>query len=202
MTVVQHHVPDDLLLAYAAGAQAEPVALVVATHLALCPRCRVEVERLEQAGGALLDDLGPADVSADALDAMMSRLDEPAPVERSASPSVARVLPQPLRAYAGGDLASLKFKFKAPGVAEVDLGIAWNGMPARLVRLRPGLVIPSHTHSGTEFNLVLTGGLRDNGGRHEPHVLPDEPCIALVVTAGPLVALTLKGRILAKLVGI
>ena len=42
---------------YAAGSLSEPVALLIATHLALCPRCRHEVEEFEALGGALLEDL-------------------------------------------------------------------------------------------------------------------------------------------------
>ena len=37
---IQHHLPDDLLLTYAAANLAEAWSLVVATHLSLCPECR------------------------------------------------------------------------------------------------------------------------------------------------------------------
>ena len=57
--VPSHHPSDDLLIAYAAGAQEDPVALAVATHLALCPRCRKEVSRLEELGGVFLESQEP-----------------------------------------------------------------------------------------------------------------------------------------------
>ncbi len=48
-----HHPGEDLLWDYAKGGLAEPLAVVVATHMALCPLCRTEVSRLEGVAGAL-----------------------------------------------------------------------------------------------------------------------------------------------------
>ena len=36
----QHHVDEDVLLAYAAGSLPEAASLVAAAHLTLCPHCR------------------------------------------------------------------------------------------------------------------------------------------------------------------
>ena len=52
-----HHPSEALLLDYAAGNQDEPVSLLVATHLALCPACRATVERFETVGGAMIEEL-------------------------------------------------------------------------------------------------------------------------------------------------
>ena len=42
-----HHLPDELLLGYAAGALEEAEALLVASHASLCPRCARRVDELE-----------------------------------------------------------------------------------------------------------------------------------------------------------
>jgi len=56
-----HHPSDERLLEYASGAAPEPIALLVATHLALCPACRHVTAELEAVGGALLETLPPKD---------------------------------------------------------------------------------------------------------------------------------------------
>ena len=57
-----HHPSEARLLDYASGALPEPMALLIATHLALCPACRRTVAELEAVGGALLEALPPEPV--------------------------------------------------------------------------------------------------------------------------------------------
>ena len=71
---VSHHPEPALLLDYATGTLADPFALIVATHMALCPACRREVAALEAVGGALLEqapEAGEADVDQGAFERMM-----------------------------------------------------------------------------------------------------------------------------------
>jgi len=56
---VQHHVSDELLLAYATGELTEGWSLAVATHLALCPSCRNRLSFMEHAGGEMLEMVAP-----------------------------------------------------------------------------------------------------------------------------------------------
>ena len=51
------HPAPDLLFDHVAGALSEPVALMVETHLALCPQCRIEARKFEAVGGAMLEEL-------------------------------------------------------------------------------------------------------------------------------------------------
>jgi putative transcriptional regulator len=81
---------------------------------------------------------------------------------------------------------------------------------ARLLRLRPGLVIPSHDHHGAEHTVVFSGGLDDSNGhlgrgdastmlpgdRHEQEASAGEDCVALVVHEASPRPLTLRGRLL------
>ena len=192
------HVPEDLLLAYSAGRTDEATALVVATHLTLCPKCRADNDALDAAAGSMLAT-GPTEAVADSvLDSVLRKLDEPAPQE---SP-IEGVLPRPILRYlAEADRNVLPWHHLMPGADEIRLPLARNGVPARLTRTRGGFVLPKHTHAGSEMTLVLSGGFEDRGEHyargdlslcdpsvtHSIHFDRGDPCIALVVNDARLV---------------
>ncbi len=62
-----HHPGEELILAYAGGTCGEGVALVIATHLAFCGRCRRAVSRAERLGGVLMEELAPVSLGEGAL---------------------------------------------------------------------------------------------------------------------------------------
>lgn len=203
------HPAPDLLLAYAAGTLAEAPSLVVATHLALCPRCRQEVARLEEIGGALLTDEESVAVSDDLLAGVLARLDDPVPALPPARPrriaGPRPLLPEPLRSYIGGDLDRVRWRRTIPGLQEAVVACA--GGTVKIMRIRPGMGMPQHTHGGEEFTLVLQGGFTDESGHylrgdfaatdptvdHRPVADEDGDCICVVFTDAPL---RLTGRIL------
>ena len=209
----QHHPGDDLLIAYAAGSQAEPVALVVATHLALCPRCRMEVERLEALGGVLLEDEEAEALPEDSLEQVIARLDDAAPAEpdqpvrppADADPLV----PRPLRDYLGAGIDGLDW-IAFRGLEKVELLSEYAGFRTRLMRIKSGTAMPTHTHVGTELTLVLAGGFSDENGHflrgdvaeadpsvdHQPVADEGEDCLCLAVTDAPLRLTGPFGRLL------
>lgn len=226
--MVQYTPPQEILLDYASGSLPEPLALFVASHLTLAPESRRQVRDLEAVGGAMLEDLEPEPVSGEALDALMARLDDadtglnesrcgtevPAASDTTAgSPQEmppSRV-PQPLRDYLGRqDLESLAWKERGNQVAEYALFSDYPGFKTRLLRMRAGARVPSHTHQGQEFTLVLQGGFSDGIGHylpgdvstadgrvtHQPVADEDEDCICLVVTDAPLKLTGPVGRFL------
>ena len=75
----RHHPSDDILTGYAAGALEPGFGLVVGAHLDVCAHCRSRVGAFEAASGEALSDLAEADVSANALTNVMSRLGDQAP---------------------------------------------------------------------------------------------------------------------------
>ncbi len=208
-----HHPGDDLLIAYAAGSQDEPVALVVATHLALCPRCRREVARLEEIGGLLLEEQEVEALAEDSLTAVLARLDEAA-AEAPARPhrdtaEVGALVPRPLRDYLGEGLDRLDWtSFR--GLEKVELLPEVPGFRTRLMRIKSGTAMPTHTHEGTELTLVLAGGFSDEQGHflrgdlaeadplvdHRPVADPGEDCLCLAVTDAPLRLTGPFGRLL------
>lgn len=218
-TAPSHHPDPEVLLGYAAGNLDVAGSVLVATHLALCPRCRAEVGRLEAIGGALAAGLPPAALAPDALSAIMARLDEPA---AAAMPSPApgydhetlHTVPSPLRGYLGGSLSTLPWKWRAPGIRELPVAIGGGPARATLIRIRPGAGVPAHTHIGVETTLVLRGAFVDEVGRfargdvataasdldHHPVAATGEECICFVVIDGPLRLTGPLGRLLNRFV--
>lgn len=208
---VSHHPDRALLLDYATGALNEPVSLVVATHLALCPACRREVAAMEAIGGAMLDGAAdPADTPAeDAFARLMAHVDampaEPAsPPPAIGDPSLAAI-PRPLRDRLPASFEQMPWRRQGP-VETVFLPCDLPGYRVRMLRIAPGRGVPRHTHRGEELTLVLQGAYSDATGHfargdletadptldHRPVADPGEQCICLAVTSAPL---RLTGRL-------
>ncbi|RDD61393.1 ChrR family anti-sigma-E factor [Ferruginivarius sediminum] len=217
--MVQHPAPDELLLDYATGNLAEPVALLVASHLTLAPESRREVRDLEAIGGALLEEMEPASMSEDALDSVLARLGEHVPESFEAGePGVpagppsgdAAKIPAPLRALVGSDLSSLPWRERGGSVAECDILRDAPGYRTRLLWIKAGAKVPTHTHGGREYTLVLQGSFSDESGRfgrgdvevadaevtHRPVAGSECDCICLAVTDAPLRMTGPIGRLL------
>ncbi len=202
--MINHHPPLELLFDYAAGALPEPVALVVATHVALCERCAAQIRAIETIGGALLEGVEPVEADEAALDAVLARLDEPEPFTLARAAEVdaetAAVVPQPLLRYVGRGLAQLAWSSAGRMFDEARLPLTVVGFKAALMRLKPGATMPIHTHRGSEFTLVLAGGYKDGDKQflrgdfdfknpsheHRPVVDADETCLCLVVLDAPV----------------
>ncbi len=209
----KHHPGDDLLMSYAAGSLEEPLALVIATHLALCPRCRDEVARLEALGGAMLEHQDGTPLADDGVERILARLDEPEEAAPAApSGDVVDIdarVPRPLRDYLATGIDQLEWK-SFRGLEKVELMTEANGFHTRLMRIKPGTAMPAHTHEGTELTLVLAGGFSDASGHfargdvaecdasvdHQPIADPGEDCICLAVTDAPLRLTGPVGRLL------
>jgi putative transcriptional regulator len=216
-----HHLDDALLLDYAAGVCGEAEGLAVATHLTLCPSCRARSAELDCVGGALLEELPPVDLAPDSFDRLMARLNDPEPARedtaRSArgeisrkSGSAAILVPAPLLRYLSDGMASdldgLDWHSVTRGIDEVAVPTDGGLGKAKLLRIRAGTKVPSHTHRGSEITVVLAGGFTDSRGHflrgdvavsdqevdHSPVADAEGDCICLVVTDAPL---KLTGRI-------
>ena len=66
--MTRHHPSEATMLSYAAGALPAPHATVVRTHLALCGTCRGSLRLAAELGGAIVQEMPPAALAADALD--------------------------------------------------------------------------------------------------------------------------------------
>lgn len=206
-----HHPSDTTLWSHVTGALPPAHRQVVAIHVAFCPVCAAEVRRLEEIGGALLDDLPPAPVAEGSLTRLLARLDEPAPLpgRRSLSPpaSPAGVL---------DSLATGRWRWTGPGIAMMPL------MPRDesntrldLIRVAPDTGLLEHGHGGFETTVVLQGafddgvarygagdfGEADSGFDHRPVAMPGPECICLIATSAHLKPHGLLGRLVRPLIG-
>jgi putative transcriptional regulator len=216
---IRFHISDNLLLKYSGGTLDEASGLLVATHLALCPHCRLRNDSADALGGFLLDSLEAAPVSPSMMDAVFAQVrnDSPPCEHATCSPAATKpVIPDPLRSYLGGDLDSLQWKLIAPRVHQVPIETADHRSKARLLRFHSGLRVPSHGHNGRESTLVLTGELcdrdttlrrgdiaeTDERTEHQPYAGPSEDCVCLAVTDAPLRFKGIFARMLQPLFGI
>jgi putative transcriptional regulator len=200
--MITQHLSDDFLIEFANGTLPSPEALVVGSHIAICAECRSRVETFEDVSAVLLED-GPTEkVSADAFDAVMARLDEPAnddvpEPQIQFDRATLEIIPPPLRHYLADSLAALDWKRTGRGIEEVSLPREGDTRIS-LLRIRAGQKVPSHTHAGDEFTLVLSGGYRDGDAHfgkgdvlladgttdHAPIADDNGPCLCLTVRKG------------------
>ena len=199
--MIKHHLSDEFLMEYANGSQMASEALVVGSHLAICAECRDRVGTFETVSSVLLEDGNVEAISSDTFDAILAKID--GPVEEDASPLIdfdrdtLEVIPPPLRAYLDGSLSDLDWKRTGKGIEEASLGRD-DDIRISLLRIRAGQKVPSHTHRGEEFTLVLSGGyadgadhfckgdvsLADSTKDHAPVADSDGPCLCLTVRTG------------------
>ena len=210
-----HHPSDALLLAYAAGTASEAEALAMSTHLTFCPECRAKLATAESVGGALLDQIETAALPPAALQSVLARLEEPPARERAPQPEAGTGLPQALAQYAADALEQSGWRMLAPGIKQLALHTAGGGR-ARLLKLKPGTVLPEHGHRGTELTILLAGSYTDELGRfqrgdmaeldesvvHRPIVDDGPECVALIVTEAPLKFRSWMARLAQPLIGI
>jgi putative transcriptional regulator len=199
---LHHHASDALLLDYVSGNIAEGWALVIATHLAMCPECRERHDIIEETAGHLLIELEPVTGPADAWESFSERLETeptPKPLKITRDPKVGvGEIPQPLRDYVG---RFDQIQWKRIGNAhQVLLPINDGETQVRLLRIPAGKPVPEHTHGGRELTLVLQGSFHDEVDRfgpgdleeadgsltHQPVAGAEADCICLAVTDAPL----------------
>jgi putative transcriptional regulator len=209
----RHPVGDEFLVDYAAGTAPEPIAVLVATHVALNPGSRRTLAQLEAAGGALLEDIAPTPVAADAFVRLLDRLGP----QDGARPktNIGSGLPGPLRAYLPDGPEALSWTSVARGISEAVVPCGETSeYKLSLLRIEPNRSIPRHTHNGPELVLVLEGGFSDEHGhylrgdvcvadetvKHRPVADPDGDCLCLSVTRGPIRFTGILGAILNRFV--
>lgn len=200
--MITHHPADDLLIEYASGSLPSAETLVVAAHLSLCGNCRETVAQLEAVAAETLEAGMPAELGEGSLAAVMGRIDaaDRAPVSSETIRFDARtraLLPAPVRDLIASDIDALPWRRKTRGIEQAEIS-SYGGAQVALLRIREGHRVPSHTHSGREYTLVLSGGFsdgQDHYGRgdlavadgavdHAPTADPGEPCLCLTVQDG------------------
>jgi putative transcriptional regulator len=199
--MITHHLSDEFLVEYTNGSLPGPEALVVGSHLAICAECRDRVETFETVSAVLLEEGEVEAVSPGALEAILAKID--GPEEEDSAPLIEfdrdtlEIIPPPLRTYLDGSLSDLDWKRTGRGIEEASL-VRDEDVRISLLRIRAGQKVPSHTHRGEEFTLVLSGGyadgddhfgkgdvsLADSAKDHAPVADSNGPCLCLTVRNG------------------
>ena len=215
---IEHHLDSATIVAVAAGTLSEALSVVAASHIAWCPECRRTLQQAEQFGGEILAGLDATPVSESCRSQTLGMLDR-ATLHRFPKARPAQMdIPGPLaRLLAGQDLADIKWKSKAPGVAMHDLPLSAGAKgKLLLMRIAPGKSMPEHGHGGEEITLILSGAYNDALGRfaqgdvadlgehieHQPVVEADAACLCLVATEAPTRFKSWPARLLQPFIGI
>lgn len=217
----QHHLPNEVLMEYAAGTAHDTTSLLVACHLTLCAACRADVARFEEVGAHLLEQQPETPLPSDALGRLLAQIDDipqrPHGTTQPAPKGDPR-LPLPLQQLLpAGQLQLARW---LPGIRGITLRLnesqEANIPPARLVLFGAGVGIPAHDHEAPEYVLVLDGEILDDGqvytrgdvtvsdeGHvHNQRVSPRGPCLCLIVNEGGIRPQTLWGRLLKRIAGL
>ncbi|HEV2621068.1 MAG TPA: ChrR family anti-sigma-E factor [Frateuria sp.] len=204
-----HHLDPATVMAYAAGALSEAMAVVVAAHLTGCDHCRAQVRDAERIGGVLVEQQQPDEVGAGRREQlraeMIERLDQspvfPAQAAQAPAPTVSDPdpLPAPLHPYFGRSFGTLKWRWMAPGVHCIRSPVAGGGQ-LFMLRIAPGKSMPLHGHGRSELTQVLRGAYNDVLGHfgpgdvadldsevmHQPVTAVGSPCICVAALDAPL----------------
>lgn len=186
------HLTDELIVAYVTGSAPDGVALAAAAHLTYCADCRRQADAHEAIAGALLAE-SPSNDAPD-ITAVMDQLDE---TSVGVTTPKAGPLPAPVAAAVGIDFDDIPWRFRLPGVYVHEISNK-DGDDISLMKVRPGAVIPSHTHEAEELTVVFAGELEDGGTTfkagdisvadasvdHNPRAGGDTVCICLAVLSG------------------
>jgi putative transcriptional regulator len=214
----RQHPSDETLLRYAAGRLGPGLRLVVDAHMESCPHCRRLTRTFEAAGGALLENLPPAEIRPALIDEIFARI-EAAPVEPGRRPAAEPAsvdgfaLPA---AMSGCKIGPWRFVHPKLRWARVTLPEA-SGDRVVLLKIAAGFSAPDHDHRGLELTQVLYGVFSDDRGlygpgdlieadegltHHQPRVTEDGECLCLAAVEQPLRIHSLLGRLFQPLMGI
>ena len=210
--------------AYAAGCLDPAFCLLVETQSALRPDVARAVAKAETIAGIFLETEESTALSAGAIDKAMAMIDAFEAGERPQARNTAvRMagegldelldLPEPLRETALTSFQTSKWQNLTQGIRRLKLD-AGSQAEVELYRIEPGCTVPKHSHAGSEFTLVVSGGFSDESGSfgpgdlclkgpedtHQPTGDMDGVCYALAVRDGGLKFTGMMG-LLQRLVG-
>lgn len=204
---------DALMAQYAAGQLSPALHGLVAAHLAIKPENRSFVGALEAVRAQELEMAAP--VAIRNRDSRLAAIFD-APVSGPRAATQDSILPAPLADFIGYRLDSVPWRTVLPGIREFHVPhVEKTGGEASLLWIKPGRIMPSHTHDGTEVTLVLKGGFSDATGHyrrgdiafadseldHRPRADEDEDCVCFAVTDAPLRLTGPVGRIFQRFFG-
>jgi len=209
------HPIDALMAQYAAGQLSPALHGLVAAHLAIKPENRGFVGALEAIRAQDIETAAPSSPIRNRDSRLAAIFDAPMTTAPRAQGQDG-ILPAPLADFIGYRLDAVPWRTVLPGIREFHVPHAEKtGGEASLLWIKPGRIMPSHTHDGTEVTLVLKGAFSDTTGHyargdiaiaeddldHKPVTDDREDCLCFIVTDAPLHLTGPVGRILDRFFG-
>jgi len=226
MTDSAHHHPDSTLLQrFVAGELPMGVNLAVSSHVDQCGQCQQVIPRLSMAAGEAWVESTAGDEKASTAglrDIFATIVAQPAPCasqqeELSASTTAGdeavRLRDRPVRLPRLLDRIArdgLDWKPVANGIHQALIDVD-SQTKCEYIYMDPGASVPTHTHLGSEFMLVLDGTIEDGFGkygigdfvaRHRQDChgqVTESGCVCLFVTDAPLIFTEGRARLLNPL---
>jgi putative transcriptional regulator len=203
--LVTKHPDNETLMAYATGALTPGLCLAVSAHLHFCEECRDRYSALAAVGGDLLDATQPAEMSADALDLVLEKLDDAAVMQTPKRVSREQVLPED-EALLPEFITNLlpetgaRWKMLSPALRVSRIPVGEERYELALHKIKAGGKVPAHDHKGLEVTVVLQGSFSDGDGiyhegdflvrkpgeQHRPTASQNNSCICLSVSEAPI----------------
>lgn len=201
--LVTKHPTNEMLVDYASGALSPGLCVSVSAHLHFCEICRDRYSELTAIGGDFLDASEPAELSAGALDTVLSQLEstEPQPsveVRTQDLPEDEAKLPKFITNLLPETGA--KWKILSPALRVSRIPVGEERFELALHKIKAGGKVPAHGHKGMEVTVVLQGSFSDGDGvyregdflvrepgeQHRPTASQDDSCICLSVLEAPI----------------
>jgi putative transcriptional regulator len=213
---ITHHPHIATLMSCSAGSEPEALAAVVASHIAMCPRCAAEIGRLQQIGVALFDALAPAAVACEAP-VIAARASEAETDARPAPPPCTGDVPPHLAPIVGTSLDRVPWKRLGLGIWHYPIPLSKGASgDLRLIKVAPGIELPEHGHRGEELTLLLRGSYHDEVGtfrtgdvadlddetEHRPVADATTGCICLIASEKKARFKGLLARLMQPFIGI
>ena len=201
MEMTKHHPVEEQLTAFAAGSLPLSQALCISAHLEHCTHCQQKLQRLNQVGSELMQQLKPAPASTALKSRLLDQLDKLG-LESTEQDTAQHnsTIPRCLQQFIKDDYSSLDWKRVSSDIQSIELCRDSNGARVELLKIRPGGSATTHTHLGDEYTVILEGSFPDEAGlyhqgdflvqtaqhHHTPVATLDRDCICLAVTEGPI----------------
>lgn len=205
---VKHHPTLSVLEQFCEGRLTAEVALLIATHIDMCPHCQqLQHDIKTDLASSWAAEPVSTEIDASQMAAMFdSIVNMPSLPASAAAATVAKAT---TLEYAGEQfalpralqrLAAKRSKWLTLG------GIATARLPSgdphhmSLLFISEHTKVPQHTHQGMEMTLILAGEIEDENGRyvagdlivassdhtHTPRNVQQQPCLCLSVLSAPL----------------
>jgi putative transcriptional regulator len=208
--MTEHHPDNNLLAEYAAGTLDTAQAVVISAHLHFCTKCQHEVQRLEQIGGAMIEDLIPQPLPEKSFDELMKAIEQRECISSEQGQETVRA-PSPLPHVVNKLMGQNNLKWHKTGpLKTAPLTLGQEKHEISFQQIKAGAKVPEHDHRGIEMTVVLKGSFSDKNGIyqagdfvtkqpgeiHQPVSARNEDCLCLTVQQAPVKLTNFWGRLL------